>query len=88
MSRKLAERTQTICKFFVGGIFIYASLSKIVDIDIFIIHIRNFMILPEHLIRVTAYVLPWIELIFGVLLVLNIMKIISLKSGISLEYYD
>lgn len=68
---------QTGCQFILGGIFIYASLGKIFYPMDFVSSIKNFRILPEFLVSATGYTLPWLELIFGVLLVMNVFKKLS-----------
>jgi cation diffusion facilitator family transporter len=51
-----------------GGIFIYASLDKIYHPAAFAQAIHNYQILPDYFINITAIVLPWIELVLGLLL--------------------
>jgi len=55
-----------------GGIFIYASLDKILHPAAFAEIIFNYQILPGALINLTAIVLPWLELVIGLLLVFGI----------------
>lgn len=57
-----------------GAIFIYASLDKIAHPEAFANAIYNYQILPEPLINLTAIVLPWLELVMGVLLVLGVWQ--------------
>ena len=57
----------------IGGIFIYASLSKIPDPAGFAEAIRNYAMLPPAVTNLLALVLPWIEFIAGAFLVLGIM---------------
>lgn len=68
---------QVISQLSLGGIFVYASMGKILNPQSFIINIRNYRMVPEVLIKPMAMVLPWIELIFGVLLILNIFTKVS-----------
>ncbi len=58
-------------RFIVGGIFIYASIDKILHPQGFAQAIFNHQILPGNLINLTAAALPWTELILGLCLVLN-----------------
>lgn len=78
LRRLLASNwVQTICQLFLGGIFLYAGLGKIVFHLNFIKNVRNYRLLPEVLVEVFSYVLPWLEVIFGILLILGIFKRIS-----------
>jgi uncharacterized membrane protein YphA (DoxX/SURF4 family) len=52
-----------------GGIFIYASLDKIVHPHAFAEIIYNYRILPGELINIAAVFLPWLELLMGLLLI-------------------
>lgn len=51
-----------------GSIFILASVDKIYDPAAFAQVVHNYQILPDELINLTAILLPWIELIVGILL--------------------
>lgn len=55
-----------------GGTFVYASIGKILDSPSFAVVISNYKILPEFLVKPVAVVLPWIELIFGITLILGV----------------
>ncbi len=52
-----------------GGIFIYASLDKILHPAAFAEILYNYQILPGEIINLTAIILPWLELTIGTLLV-------------------
>jgi uncharacterized membrane protein YphA (DoxX/SURF4 family) len=56
----------------VGIIFIFASIDKIASPAYFAGTIQNYQILPESLINFVAIILPWLELICGILLVIGI----------------
>lgn len=51
-----------------GGVFVYASLDKIVHPQAFAEIIYNYQILPGSLINISVIILPWLELILGLLL--------------------
>jgi len=55
-----------------GVIFIYASIHKIGYPAAFANDVFNYQILPDMFINITALVLPWLELMAGILLVLNV----------------
>jgi uncharacterized membrane protein YphA (DoxX/SURF4 family) len=57
-----------------GAVFVYASIDKIAHPEAFAKAIYNYQILPETLINLTAIVLPWLELVMGVLLVLGVWQ--------------
>jgi uncharacterized membrane protein YphA (DoxX/SURF4 family) len=59
-------------RLFLGGIFLYAGISKALDPSGFAQTIHNYRILPGWLINPTAILLPWVELIVGVSLLLGI----------------
>jgi len=54
-----------LLRLILGGIFIYASLDKILHPSALADIIYNYQVLPERLINITAIVLPWLELILG-----------------------
>ncbi len=55
-----------------GGVFVLASLDKILQPFAFAKSISNYQILPERLVNVAAIILPWVELILGFLLIFGI----------------
>jgi uncharacterized membrane protein YphA (DoxX/SURF4 family) len=59
-------------RMFLGGIFIYASIDKIIFPGRFAEVVYNYQILPDILINFTAVVLPWLEVAIGVSLVFGV----------------
>ena len=59
-------------RIFLGVIFIYASIDKIIDPIKFSDLIDNYHITPVKLNNLAALVIPWIELVVGIFLVLGI----------------
>jgi putative oxidoreductase len=55
-----------------GVVFIYASLSKIQNPGEFAQAIYNYRMVPESLINIMAIVLPWMELICGILIIIGV----------------
>jgi len=51
-----------------AGIFIYASWDKILHPKDFSAVVRDYRILPDILVNIPAIILPWLELMLGVLL--------------------
>lgn len=62
---------QILSRMVLGGLFIYASLDKIAHPEAFVKIISNYKLLPEFLINFFAVVLPWVEMISGILLIFN-----------------
>ncbi|MCP4703235.1 MAG: DoxX family membrane protein [candidate division Zixibacteria bacterium] len=63
-----------ITRLVVGGIFIYASLDKIVYPSEFARIVYNYHLAPGDLVNLTAIILPWIELICGLSVILGFYK--------------
>ena len=61
-----------LARLLLGGVFIYASLDKILHPLAFAKSINNYQILPDRLINLAAIILPWLELILGSLLLFGI----------------
>ncbi len=64
--------TIRICQIAIGGVFIYAALPKIGDLESFAGQIHNYRLLPLPVENLFAMTLPWIELVIGLALVLGI----------------
>ncbi len=56
----------------VGGMFIWAGVTKIIDPLGFAQNIANYRVFPEGISFFLALVLPWIEVICGAFLILGI----------------
>ena len=73
-----------------GGLFIVASLDKIVHPDAFAAAVLNYKIIGSTLSMVTATILPWLELLSGLGLILGIsprasaMMITALLTGFTI----
>jgi len=55
-----------------GGLFIYASIDKIINPLQFAQIIHNYRFLPPEFINIWAIILPWIEFAAGIFLVFNL----------------
>lgn len=62
----------TALRIFLGSIFVYAGVTKIIDPTGFALAVYNYHILPEWLVNVTAIMLPWVEIIAGASLVIGL----------------
>ncbi len=63
---------QLLSRFLLGGIFLWAAISKVSDVTAFAQEIGNYRVLPASVVNVTAITLPWIELIAASCLILGI----------------
>jgi putative oxidoreductase len=60
---------KTLLRWILGGLLIWASLSKLANLQDFYISIVAYQVpLPGVMIRLAAMVLPWLELLCGLLL--------------------
>ncbi len=60
-----------MARLFIGGLFIYASIYKVLNPADFAVSVRNYMILPVEWSNLVAVTLPWVELGVGIFLVLG-----------------
>lgn len=56
----------------IGGLFIYASIYKVLNPADFAIAIRNYLLLPPAWSNLAALALPWVELVAGSFLILGV----------------
>jgi uncharacterized membrane protein YphA (DoxX/SURF4 family) len=63
-----------VARLILGAVFIYASMDKIAHPAAFAQAVRNYQILPGVMINLTAIVLPWLELVIGVLLLIGLFQ--------------
>jgi len=63
---------QLFSQLILGSIFVYASIGKIINPTNFKYSIKSYSILPDIIIPIISVVLPWIEFIFGILLILGL----------------
>ena len=62
----------SVLRVVLGAVFIVASLDKIQNPEAFATSIANYRLLPYTVINGIAIVLPWLEVITGILLVLGV----------------
>ena len=63
-----------VCRLVVGGIFIYASMDKLLHPAAFAEVIHHYRIVPFSLLHLSAHLLPVVELVCGVALILGIWQ--------------
>ena len=61
----------TVCRLVLGLVFLYAGAPKVWLPQAFLVSVRSYMILPDDLVPAFTVVLPTIELVAGLLLVLD-----------------
>ncbi len=59
-------------RIFLGGVFVYASIDKILHPADFAEAVFNYQILPDILINPAALILPWTELAIGISLIFGV----------------
>lgn len=62
------KRLRILPRILVGGIFLYASVEKILYPASFAEVIANYDLLPHNLNLLTAFWLPWLEVVLGIAL--------------------
>jgi uncharacterized membrane protein YphA (DoxX/SURF4 family) len=79
---------QRVLRLTIGGVFVYASLDKIIRPDRLAEIIVGYQILPPDLVNISAIWLPYLELLVGVLCLLGIwLRACSiLLAGLSILY--
>lgn len=66
---------QFLCRLVLGGVFIYAAVDKVLDPGAFARSVANYRILTDPLlVNLTGLLLPWLELVAGILLVLGLWR--------------
>ncbi len=70
--RDAGEYIIIIIRAFLGVLFIYASIHKILYPAAFAETVSNYQILPGYLVNIFAVVLPWLEIMVGICLVTGI----------------
>lgn len=67
--RKLAY---WLARVVLGLIFVYSGLVKIADAQLFVTAVENYRLLPDFLAPFFAVVLPWVELMAGIVLITGV----------------
>jgi putative oxidoreductase len=80
--------TLAACKISIGVLFILSSVTKIPDTARFADSIANYKILPQVLLMPMAVIVPWIQMIAGILIILDIYAKSSafILSGLLVTY--
>ena len=73
MKNDLKNMLVLICRIFLGFLFIYASLEKILQPEEFAKQVGYYKALPFGLENLLAILLPWTELIVGICLLAGLL---------------
>jgi len=68
LSRDKRAVADVLLRLVLAGIFLAACADKILNPQSFAAVVRDYQILPPALVNLTAIVLPWLELVLGILL--------------------
>jgi uncharacterized membrane protein YphA (DoxX/SURF4 family) len=79
---KTMEWLYRLCRWTLGGIFIYAGSTKLLEPEIFAVLIEAYGIVPERLLMPVATGLPLLEVIAGIGLLFDIRGSLSLTTGL------
>lgn len=60
------------CRIFLGGVFVWASIHKILDPVQFLGAVEQYEVLPKFFEIIVAAFLPWLELVAGLFLIFGI----------------
>jgi len=71
-----------ICRWFLGGVFIFAGSTKIFEPEVFVSLIEAYGIVPESLLMPVAIVLPALEIIAGLGLIFEIQWSLEVITGL------
>lgn len=74
MQTKKWDNFILILRWLVAAIFIFAGVGKILNPGQFAMDIDNYRMLPYLLVTVMAVILPWLEVLCGLLLILGKWK--------------
>ena len=59
-------------RLFLGGVFVFASIDKILHPAAFAEAVYNYQVLRDSLINLVAIFLPWLEMVLGSLLIIGV----------------
>ena len=69
-----SDITALAFRLIVGVVFIYASVYKIAEPELFAKSISYYKAMPVELVNIMAIIMPWLELFTGVMLVLGVFS--------------
>ena len=60
------------CRIVMGAVFVGSGLAKLGDLQAFAIQLHNFRLVPIVAENVVAVLLPWVEVVAGLAMILNV----------------
>ncbi|MFT5232466.1 MAG: putative membrane protein YphA (DoxX/SURF4 family) [Candidatus Krumholzibacteriia bacterium] len=63
-----------LCRLAIGGVFVFASLDKLVNPTAFAESIHHYRIVPYSLLHLAALLLPMVEFVLGIALITGIWR--------------
>jgi putative oxidoreductase len=80
-SRKIIQHPSliTISRWILGLTFIFAGLCKIYMPLEFVLAIQNYQLVPDSIARYVSFILPWIELSAGILLIIGLFTQVAIR---------
>lgn len=64
-NQALINAIRWVARLLLGGVFLYAGTTKVVDPAGFVTDIHHYQLLPHPLVLITAVYLPWLEILCG-----------------------
>jgi putative oxidoreductase len=58
-------------RLYLGFVFLYACMHKIADPSAFALDVATYQVLPLSLVNLAALILPWVELLAGIMIVVG-----------------
>lgn len=72
MVERLRESVGLVLRLVLGIVFLVAAADKVANAEAFARSIANYRLLPVELVNLVALVLPWLELLVGLMLVVGL----------------
>lgn len=69
-----SRSVELLCRLLVGGVFVFASVDKILHPVAFAKIVYNYQLLPVVASNLVAMALPWLELFAGLALIVGVLK--------------
>ena len=66
-----------LIRFTIGMIFLIAGMKKIMDVESFINYVKSLHILPANLAFIFGFILPFAEILFGILFIIGFLTPIT-----------
>jgi uncharacterized membrane protein YphA (DoxX/SURF4 family) len=88
MVERLRESVGLVLRLVLGIVFLVAAADKVANAEAFARSIANYRLLPVEVVNLVALVLPWLELLVGLMLVvgLRVRAAAVIASGLLLVF--